>query len=161
MQPAPAVVPWAPRASVQACMAAVSGPSRCSSTRGARPWVLAHGTAVSVVAAPPATAVQLQFPPSRSLIQLLLRDHRSCGRTSTTSDPRPGLPRLETPGRELLAQLTLRPRGPRSACAGAQSLPASRSHLLRHRSGQPGLGRRTRSVRARVAKFQLRSGLPE
>lgn len=49
---APAVVPCVSRASAQACMAAVSQPSRSGSARGVRPWVPTYGTAVSGTAAP-------------------------------------------------------------------------------------------------------------
>lgn len=105
----------------------------------------------------------------RSVIQLLLGDLRSCGSTAATSDSRPGLSRhgtllvrnFEVGWHSAVPASGVRPRrGPHSACAGAPSLPASRSHLLSHRRRSPGRGR-TQSVRARVAKFQLCAELRE
>lgn len=163
LQPVPAVVPCAPWASAQACMAAVSGPSRCDSARGARSWAPAHGAAVSGV------GLLLQLPPSSCSPRTPLRDTAPHGcdlRLQAGGTVRAG---GLFPGRELGARLALRGscerrpsprRGPHSSCAGAWSLPASRSHLLRHRRRPPGRGR-TRSVRARVAKFQLSAELRE
>lgn len=74
----------------------------------ARSWTPTHGAAVSAVGCSSSYRRQAAAPTRCSVIQLLLRDHRSCGRTAATSDSRPGLSRQRTlSGRELRARLAL------------------------------------------------------
>lgn len=104
LQPAPAVVPCAPWASAQACMAAVSGPFRCGSARGARSWAPAHGTAVSGVGCwsscsshtPLSDTVAPRRPPQ-------LREHRCDLRLQAGA-----VQALDSPGQELRGRLALR-----------------------------------------------------
>lgn len=130
LKPAPAVVPCASRASDQACMAAVSRPSRSGSERGARPWVPAHGTAVAGTAAPRSYHRPAAVPPTP------LAD--------TAASPRPPQLRAQgcnlrpqagaalagdSPGRELLGRLTL--------CGSCEQCPPPRSPLRVRRRLEP------------------------
>lgn len=145
---APAVVPCVSWASAQACMAAVSRPSRSGSARGVRPWVPTYRTA---------TAVQPQFSPRRSRIQLLLRDHRSSGRKVATSDPRPGAAQAwNSPGPELLGRLAL--RSPCERCPLARSSLRVRRCLEPSRQRVPPPAPPSRAARERKNAEPARSG---
>lgn len=151
----------APERLLQGCMAAVSGSSQRSSARGAWPSPSSCHSPAAAPSSPAAAGILgTAAAPGRRQLQ---------ARRAATPDP---WPRLGTgasrPGTTFLVllrrdRLSLRPssrrlvpRGPRSACAGVPEPSRRRSHLLR-RPPVPHWQGRVQSVRAGVAKFQLRS----
>lgn len=121
---------------------------------------------MSGVAAPPATAVQLQFPHAAQGSSCFSVSTAAAGarlRPQTPGRGRPGmgLSRLGTsssagPPRLPASGVRPPPEVPHSACAGAPSLPASRSHLLRHRRRPPGRGRTQERARSSCKVSALR-----
>lgn len=170
LQPAPVVVPCVCRESAQACMAAVSGPSRCGFCEGSAALGLCARDSYVPYGCSPQLPLSRCSSPDAALCYSCFSATTAAAGAGCNLKPQAGAALAwDSSGRELLGRLAL--RGSCERCPSPRSPLRVRPRLDRAFppvgptscatvAGRPGGGKK-RSVRARVAKFLLRSALPE